>query len=112
MFVIIFEHRIAMKCKYVTIVMVWVYNSICMYHIILLAHHNKLEEMVAELSTGLTGIKHEQEYMEVRERIHRMSKNNISPLHIFHVVLLMQLMITQTPEWYGGLCLRHSFLSA
>ena len=41
-----------------------------------LVHHNKLEEMVAELSTGLTGIKHEQEYMEVRERIHRMSKIN------------------------------------
>ena len=30
-------------------------------------------EMVLELSNGLSGIKHEQEYMEVRERIHRMS---------------------------------------
>lgn len=30
--------------------------------------------MVGELSQGLGVIKHEQEYMEVRERIHRMSK--------------------------------------
>lgn len=31
--------------------------------------------MVGELSQGLGVIKHEQEYMEVRERIHRMSKS-------------------------------------
>ena len=36
--------------------------------------HDKLGEMIAELSTGLAGVKHEQEYMEVRERVHRMSK--------------------------------------
>ena len=30
--------------------------------------------MVGELSTALTGAKHEQEYMEVRERIHRASE--------------------------------------
>lgn len=34
-----------------------------------------LAQMIAELSTGLSGIKHEQEYMEVRERIHRMSES-------------------------------------
>lgn len=38
------------------------------------AEHAVLLEMVSELSSGLIGIKHEQEYMEVRERIHRMSK--------------------------------------
>ena len=38
------------------------------------AHHDKLGEMVGQMSEALTGVKHEQEYMEVRERIHRASK--------------------------------------
>ncbi|XP_019876285.1 transmembrane emp24 domain-containing protein 2 [Aethina tumida] len=32
---------------------------------------NKLEEMIRELSGSLTGVKQEQEYMQVRDRIHR-----------------------------------------
>ncbi|XP_059478788.1 transmembrane emp24 domain-containing protein 2 [Neocloeon triangulifer] len=35
------------------------------------AHHNKLDDMIRELSSTLTGVKHEQEYMQVRDRIHR-----------------------------------------
>ena len=38
------------------------------------ANHDKLTEMVSQLSEAMTGVKHEQEYMEVRERIHRSSK--------------------------------------
>ncbi|RWS21243.1 Transmembrane emp24 domain-containing protein 2-like protein, partial [Leptotrombidium deliense] len=33
--------------------------------------HNKLEEMIKQLSHSLTTVKHEQEYMAVRDRIHR-----------------------------------------
>lgn len=40
-----------------------------------LADSQKLEEMVRELSQMLTSVKHEQEYMEVRERVHRSSKS-------------------------------------
>lgn len=35
------------------------------------ANHTKLEDMIRELSGTLTSVKHEQEYMHVRDRIHR-----------------------------------------
>ncbi|XP_026474717.1 transmembrane emp24 domain-containing protein 2-like [Ctenocephalides felis] len=35
------------------------------------AGHSKLESMIKELSSTLSGVKHEQEYMQVRDRIHR-----------------------------------------
>lgn len=36
--------------------------------------------MTAELSAGLAAVKHEQEYMEVRERVHRMSEEVLTSL--------------------------------
>jgi hypothetical protein len=35
------------------------------------AGHTKLEDMIRELSGTLIGIKHEQDYMHVRDKIHR-----------------------------------------
>lgn len=33
--------------------------------------HDKLEQQIGELTSSLTAVKHEQEYMAVRERVHR-----------------------------------------
>lgn len=35
------------------------------------AGHTKLEDMIRELAGTLTGVKHEQEYMHVRDKLHR-----------------------------------------
>lgn len=47
------------------------YNGL---YILLEENENKLEKMVKELSVAMYGVKREQEYMEVRERIHRGSE--------------------------------------
>ncbi|XP_059613364.1 transmembrane emp24 domain-containing protein 2 [Phlebotomus argentipes] len=45
--------------------------------------HTKLDDMIKELSGTLTSIKHEQEYMHMRDRIHR----NINDSTNFRVVM-------------------------
>lgn len=57
--------------------------------------HEKLEEKVNELSLALTSVKHEQEYMEVRDRVHRSineSTNQRVVLWAFFEALLICVM--------------------
>ncbi|XP_028400400.1 transmembrane emp24 domain-containing protein-like [Dendronephthya gigantea] len=39
-------------------------------------HHDKLNGMIQELSAVLGGVKHEQEYMEIRDKVHRAINDN------------------------------------
>ena len=63
----------------------YVFHSEPIRNVVPTAEQGQLEAMVGELSQGLGVIKHEQEYMEVRERIHRMSKS---------VILMWLILIT------------------
>lgn len=63
------------------------------------AHHTKLEEMIRELSTSLMGVKHEQDYMEVRERIHRSINDSTNQRvvlwSVFEAIVLVAMTVGQ-----------------
>ena len=59
------------------------------YHLLNLEHQDKLNNMIQELSTVLAGVKHEQEYMEIRDKVHRASKMNVSSLVLQHICAVL-----------------------
>jgi len=63
------------------------------------AHPNKLSEMIKELSTALVGVKHEQEYMEVRDKIHRKinesTNSRVVMWSFFEAIVLVAMTVGQ-----------------
>nr|CAD2176232.1 unnamed protein product [Meloidogyne enterolobii] len=63
------------------------------------ADGQKLEEMIRELSAMLTAVKHEQEYMQVRDRVHRSINENTNSRvviwAIFEAILLISMTVGQ-----------------
>jgi len=60
---------------------------------------NKLEEMIRELSASLTAVKQEQEYMQVRDRIHRSinesTNSRVVAWSFFEAVILFSMTVAQ-----------------
>jgi len=63
------------------------------------SHSTKLTEMIRELSSALVGVKHEQEYMEVRDKIHRKinesTNSRVVMWSFFEAVVLVAMTVGQ-----------------
>ncbi|CAJ0930004.1 unnamed protein product, partial [Mesorhabditis belari] len=64
--------------------------------------NHKLEEMVQQLSGTLTSVKHEQEYMEIRERVHRKINENTNSRVVYWAVFETAVLVSMTlgQIWY------------
>lgn len=63
------------------------------------ADHDKMENIINELSVSLTSVKHEQEYMTVRDRIHRSinesTNSRVMLWSIFEALVLVTMTVGQ-----------------
>jgi len=61
--------------------------------------HNKLEDMIKELGTALTSVKHEQDYMNVRDKIHRVinesTNSRVVMWSFFEALVLVSMTLGQ-----------------
>lgn len=63
------------------------------------AGHTRLEDMIRELAGTLTGVKHEQEYMNVRDKMHRAINESTNSRVVlwstFEALILLMMTIGQ-----------------
>lgn len=60
------------------------------------AGHQKLEDMIRELSGSLVGVKHEQEYMHIRDRIHRQINDNTNSKVVWWSIFEAAILVFMT----------------
>jgi len=60
------------------------------------ADSKKLEEMINELSSMLSAVKHEQEYMEVRDRVHRSINESTNTRVVYWAIFEAFLLVTMS----------------
>lgn len=63
------------------------------------ANHTKMEDMIRELAGTLTGVKHEQEYMTVRDKMHRAinesTNSRVMLWSVFEALILVAMSVGQ-----------------